>query len=258
MSEPSSLSRLSNKTIIVTGGASGMGRATCLGATAEDGAVVVCDTDVDRGVDVVDEIVAAGGSAIFAELDVRSVEGWVSVVEQTLAWRGGIDGLVNNAGASGGGSDPFDIDVWHKLLDVNLTGPFLGCRAVVPQLIGRGGGSIVNISSIAGLVGPPGGHLGYPSSKGGVRLLSKSIAAKYGPVGVRCNSVHPGWMPPMRGQTGVPDGIAASIPLRRMGVGGDVVGAIVFLLSDESAYISGTEIVVDGGFVNQLNVGVSG
>ena len=145
-----------------------------------------------------------------------------------------------------------EIDLFDRLIAVNLRGTFLGIRAVVPHML-QTGGSIINISSICSHVGTPGVHVGYHASKGGIRALTKAAAAEFGPQKIRVNSIHPGVMPPMRDRQlsshAARDKIIARVPLRRVGVPRDVSNAVLFLASDESAYITGTELSVDGGFL---------
>jgi NAD(P)-dependent dehydrogenase (short-subunit alcohol dehydrogenase family) len=175
-------------------------------------------------------------------------------VQAALQRFGRIDILVNNAGISGSAvPDVTELDLFDRLISVNLRGTFLGIRAVVPHMAAAGGGSIVNISSICSHVGTPGVHVGYHASKGGIRALTKAAAAQYGPQKIRVNSIHPGAMPPMRDRQlnshAARDRVIARVPLGRVGEVDDVAHTVVFLASDESAYITGAELVVDGGFL---------
>ena len=241
--------RLEGRTAIVTGAAGGIGAAIALALARHGASVTVADIIDEGGYSTAEAITGQGGVAVSMVLDVRDRGAWARVTERTVRQFGSLDVLVNNAGVSGvaGAADPFDFATWRYVTDVNLEGTFNGCAAVVPGMAARGGGSIVNISSIAGLLGPPTGHVAYAASKGGVRLLTKAIAAQFGPFGVRCNAVLPGWMPAMRGGTPRPASVSTLIPLRRVGRVEDVAQAALYLATKESAYVTGTEIVVDGG-----------
>jgi NAD(P)-dependent dehydrogenase (short-subunit alcohol dehydrogenase family) len=177
------------------------------------------------------------------------------VVASTAERFGGLDILVNNAGISGSAyADLFDTAAWHKVMEVNATGVFLGMKHAVPAMRARGGGSIVNLSSISGFVGQARIHMSYNASKGAVRIMTKSAAVQLGPDKIRVNSVHPGWMPPMRTSGATADPALRAemmkrIPLGRSGEVDEVANAVLFLASDEASYITGTELVVDGGFI---------
>jgi NAD(P)-dependent dehydrogenase (short-subunit alcohol dehydrogenase family) len=191
---------------------------------------------------------------LFVPHDVSDPAQWDAVVQAALQRFGRIDILVNNAGISGSAvPDVTELDLFDRLISVNLRGTFLGIRAVVPHMAAAGGGSIVNISSICSHVGTPGVHVGYHASKGGIRALTKAAAAQYGSQKIRVNSIHPGAMPPMRDRQlsshAARDRVIARVPLGRVGEVDDVAHTVVFLASDESAYITGAELVVDGGFL---------
>ncbi len=203
---------------------------------------------------VVDRIVSDGGDAIFIALDVTSEQQWQKAVEQTLARYSQLDILVNNAGLSGAVPDRMDLDYFDKLMSVNARGNFLGMKSVIPQMQKSGGGSIVNMSSISGIVGQEFVHMGYNGAKGSIRLMTKSAAVQYAQDGIRVNSVHPGLMPPMRTSVSAADPalrekLIESIPMRRAGRAEEAAYAILFLASDEASYITGAELVVDGGAV---------
>ena len=177
-------------------------------------------------------------------------------MDEVEAKLGKLNILVNNAGISGSSQDPNDlmgIEGWDNILAVNAKGVFLGCRAAIPRMIDNGGGAIVNISSISGLVGSIRGnsHPAYNASKGGVRLLTKALAARYATQGIRCNSVHPGTLPPMTSAKNrnrdSATGVFDHIPMKRMGTVEEVAYPVVFLASDDASYITGAELVVDGG-----------
>lgn len=247
---------MTDKVALVTGAASGMGAATArLFAREGARAVVVADMLDKEGEAVVAEIRKAGGTATYVHLDVTSEAGWQEAVGKTVAAHGGLNVLVNNAGISGSAAeDLYDTALWHKLMDINSTGVFLGMKYGIAAIRKTGGpGSVINLSSISGIVGQAYIHVGYNASKGAVRLITKAAAAQHGKEGIRVNSVHPGLMPPMRtsGRTADPVQRAKTlkgVPLGRAGEVDEVANAILFLASDESSYITGAELVVDGGW----------
>lgn len=162
--------------------------------------------------------------------------------------------LVNNAGISGSSvGDPDGLEGWRRIIAINQTSVFLGAKLAAEQMAKTGGGSIVNISSIMGFVGSASGHPAYHASKGAVRIYSKAAAVRYGPSGVRVNTVHPGYMPPMLNATnaGERDDKIAATPLRRIGKPIEVAYGVLFLASDEASFITGAELVIDGGFIAQ-------
>ncbi len=248
--------RMKDKVALVTGAASGMGAATArLFAREGARAVVVADVLDQDGEAVVGEIRKAGGTASYVHLDVTSEAQWQEAVDKTVAAHGGLNVLVNNAGISGSAAeDLYDTALWHKLMDINSTGVFLGMKYGIAAIRKTGGpGSVVNLSSISGIVGQAYIHVGYNASKGAVRLITKAAAAQHGKDGIRVNSVHPGLMPPMRtsGRTADPVQRAKTlkgVPLGRAGEVDEVANAILFLASDESSYVTGAELVVDGGW----------
>ena len=245
--------RLKDKVAIITGAASGLGLADARLFAVEGAAVILTDIVDDAGQALADELTAQGHRAVFVKHDVTDPAQWDDVTRRALSHFGRIDILVNNAGISGSAvPDVTEIDLFDRLIAVNLRGTFLGLRAVVPHML-QTGGSIINISSICSHVGTPGVHVGYHASKGGIRALTKAAAAEFGPQKIRVNSIHPGVMPPMRDRQlsshAARDKILARVPLRRVGVPRDVSNAVLFLASDESAYITGTELSVDGGFL---------
>lgn len=243
--------RLKDKVAIVTGGAGGIGRATGL-RFAREGAVVVL-TDVDEAAArTVDQIRAMGAEAQFLCHDVTQEKDWARVVEGTHRTYGRVDILFNNAGVYI--IRPLvdtTMEDWSHVMSVNVTGPFLGMKHVVPLMAKRGTGSVINASSDAGLVGSA-NHVAYCSSKGAVRLMTKSIALEYAHMGVRVNSIHPAYI-----DTAMVDyacevmdvrkGSLSSAPLRRIGSVDEVASLVVFLASDESSYCTGAEFVIDGG-----------
>jgi NAD(P)-dependent dehydrogenase (short-subunit alcohol dehydrogenase family) len=247
--------RLAGKVAIISGAASGMGAATARRFAKEGARVIVGDILEDEGRQVVSEIVAAGGTAEFMRLDVTDEAAWRGVVEATAAKWGRLDILVNNAGISGSAvKDLLDTDAWNRVMAVDSTGVFLGTKYAVRQMQKNGGGSIVNLSSISGVVGQTVVHMSYNAAKGAVRTMTKSTAVQFGRDRIRCNSVHPGLMPPMRtsGATADPEVRARmlkTVPLGRTGEVDEVANAVLFLASDEASYITGAELYVDGGYL---------
>ncbi len=247
--------RLAGKVALITGAAAGMGAATARRFAREGAQVVLVDVLDNEGHQVANSVTGAGGTAFFQHLDVTDEAGWQAAVEATASRFGGLDILVNNAGISGSAyADVLETPAWHKVMAVNATGVFLGMKFAVPAMRARGGGSIVNLSSISGFVGQDRIHLSYNASKGAVRIMTKSAAVQFGRDRIRVNSVHPGWMPPMRTSGATADPALRAemmkrIPLGRPGEIDEVANAVLFLASDEASYITGTELVVDGGFL---------
>ena len=245
--------RMENKVALISGAASGMGAATArlFGREGAKG-VVVADVLEKDGEAVAADIRKAGGKAAFMALDVTDEAQWKAVVERTVATYGGLDVLVNNAGISGSAEqDLYDTAAWNRLMGINSTGVFLGMKYGIRAM--KRGGSVINLSSISGITGQAYIHVGYNASKGAVRLITKAGAAQHGKDGIRVNSVHPGLMPPMRtsGRTADPvqrEKTLKGVPLRRAGEVDEVAYAILFLASDESSYVTGAELVVDGGW----------
>ena len=246
--------RLEGKVAIITGAAGSMGAEEARLFAREGAKVVIADVVDDDGKKVEAEIGGAGGEATYINADVTSEDCWECLISVTLAKYGKLDILVNNAGVSGGSPeiDKLDFDEWKRIMDVNATGVFLGTKYAVEQMAQTGGGSIVNISSIMGFVGGERSHPAYHASKGAVRILTKAMAVQYGPHGIRVNSVHPGFMPPMRTFKPNPateEELARQTPLRRTGETIEVAYGVLFLASDEASFITGTELVIDGGYV---------
>lgn len=242
---------LKDKIILITGGAKGMGEAHAR-LFAERGATVLI-TDMDRrGETVAQDIVAAGGKAHFRTLDVTNEEQWKACVEWAIATCGRIDGLVNNAGILIRKTIT-DIDMadWNALFDINVKGTFLGCKHVLPAM--KGGGAIVNVSSISGHVANMEGMSAYCATKGAIRLLTKGVAVDYAKFGIRVNSVHPGTIStPMTAEYEADpskhDMLVGVTVMGRIGQPREVSEAVAFLLSDGASYMTGSEMTVDGGF----------
>jgi 3(or 17)beta-hydroxysteroid dehydrogenase len=246
--------RLADKVALISGGASGMGRSEATIFAQEGAKVVIGDILEAEGRDVADHITKAGGQARFAKLDVTSEASWQAAVQAAVTTFGKLDILVNNAGISGSGPDTMSVPVWDTVMDINAKGVFLGMKYAIPAMQRAGGGAIVNISSISGFVGQNRIHMAYNASKGAVRIMTKSAAVQYAEAGIRVNSVHPGVMPPMRTSQASADPewrakMLRAVPLRREGRVEEVANAVLFLASDEASYITGTELVVDGGLL---------
>ena len=250
------MGRLDNKVAVVTGGASNpsLGRSMSIAFAKEGAKVILTDIDTDGGKKVEDEILSSNGEAFFIEHDVTSAEGWLEVKNKTLEKYNKIDILVNNAGiAIIKPLEETSEDEWDKTIDVNLKSIFLGCKTFLPNMRKQKSGSIINISSIAGLVGLA-NCSAYNASKGGVRLLTKNIAVEYGEFNVRCNSIHPGFMATNMNDPKVVaargrdiNALTEAIPLKRMGTAEDIANCALFLASDESVYVTGSEYTVDAG-----------
>jgi NAD(P)-dependent dehydrogenase (short-subunit alcohol dehydrogenase family) len=246
--------RLADKVAIVTGAASGMGAATALIFAREGAKVVVADQLAAEGEEVVRRIKDAQGAARFQALDVTSETQWEQAVAATLAAYGRIDVLINNAGISGSDPNLLSREVWDRVMTVNATGCFLGMRHVIPEMQKAKRGAVVNISSISGLSGQTFVHMAYNASKAAVWMMTKSAAVQFAQDGIRVNSVHPGLMPPMRTSKLTADPairakMLEAVPMGRDGRVEEVAYASLFLASDEASYVTGTELVVDGGFL---------
>jgi len=245
--------RLEGKVALISGGARGMGAEEARIFAREGAKVVIGDISEDEGRAVEAQIAEAGGQALFVRLDVTQESDWTNAVDLAVSRFGKLDVLVNNAGISSRAfTDDTGIDAWDKIMEVNSKGVFLGTRAAIPKMLEAGGGSIVNISSIMGLVGSAGGHPAYNASKGAVRIFSKAMAVRHGKDNIRVNSVHPGFMPPMASGIAYDQeqrrGSLEQTPLGREGRIEEVANAVLFLASDEASYITGAELAVDGGF----------
>lgn len=245
--------------MIVTGAASagGLGFAAARLLAREGHKVYLTDLDGAGAEARAAELVAEGLSAVGLAQDVTDEPGWAALVACVIAETGRIDGLVNNAGiAVLRWTADLDTAAWDRQIAVNLTSVYLGCRAVLPTMEAQAAGSIVNLSSVAGLVGIP-GATAYAASKGGVRLYSKSLALEVAAKGIRVNSVHPGVIWTDMQQVAIADNpdqydaINATIPMKKMGEPDDIGNMVAFLLSDRAKYVTGGEFVVDGGLTAQ-------
>jgi NAD(P)-dependent dehydrogenase (short-subunit alcohol dehydrogenase family) len=249
--------RVAGKVALVTGAASGLGAESARRLAREGAAVMLSDVAAEAGQAVADEILAAGGRAAFLTHDVTDERRWSEVVTATAERFGGLDVLVNSAGVGGG--QPLleaTLEDWRRVTAINLDGTFLGVRHAAPVMARAGRGSIVNLSSILGKVGFP-GAAAYCASKGGVAMLTKAAALELAALGVRVNSVHPGFIEtPMvvnafretENENEIRDLVVSRHALGRLGVPREVADAVVFLASDESSFMTGSELVVDGGY----------
>ncbi|GAA3698958.1 glucose 1-dehydrogenase [Arthrobacter ginkgonis] len=238
--------RFDGKVAIVTGAAAGIGHATAT-RLANEGATVY-------GADIAKPESDSDGGIQWRNLDVADEGGWKALVDEVLQAHGRIDVLVNNAGLVGSYESITDIDIadWHRIIGVNQTGVFLGMRTVAPSMLSQGHGAIVNVSSIWGLVGAP-GVAAYQASKGAVTLMTKNASATWAAQGIRVNSVHPGLITtPMtdRQDQAISAELVAKTPMGRPGRAEEVADAIAYLASDGASYITGAQLVVDGGFTN--------
>jgi NAD(P)-dependent dehydrogenase (short-subunit alcohol dehydrogenase family) len=255
------MNRVRNKVALVTGAGLGLGRASALMLAREGARVIVTDKREQEGAATADAIVGAGGEAMFLPQDVSREEDWNEVIRATLRRFGALDVLVNNAGvARPGNVEDTTLEDWRWLMSINLDGVFLGVKQTVGAMKQKGG-SIINLSSIAGLIGDP-NLAAYDASKGGVRLLTKSAALHCARAGykIRVNSIHPGYIstPMVEGYVGAQADpakakteIAALHPLGHIGEPDDVAYGVVYLASDESKFVTGAELVIDGGYTAQ-------
>jgi 3alpha(or 20beta)-hydroxysteroid dehydrogenase len=234
--------------VIVSGASRGLGAAFAARIIDEGGSVVVADVLDDEGRATAEKL---GARARYAHLDVTDRQQWQDAVDLTVSEFGRVDGLVNNAGISAGQYIEHETaENFRRVLDINLTGVFNGIQAVIAPMRAAGGGSIVNISSAAGLMGLA-LTAGYGASKWGVRGLTKIAAVELGTDKIRVNSVHPGMTyTPMTADLGIQqgDGNYPNTPMARVGVPEEIAGAVSFLLSDAAAYVTGAELAVDGGW----------
>ncbi|HTM76106.1 MAG TPA: glucose 1-dehydrogenase [Devosia sp.] len=245
--------RLANKIAIVTGGAHGLG-AEQVRLFAEQGAtVVIADILEDQGKALVTELRATGRAAHMVRVDVTSQSDWRTLAAFVVETMGPPDILVNNAGISGMSVAHLEHEeAWNRLVAVNARGCYLGMTEIAPLMETAGRGSIVNIGSIIGLVGSRFGNLGYAASKAAVSAQTRAMAVRLGPSGVRVNTVNPGFFPEMLDMPNNARGdIAATIPLARIGRPREIANAVLFLASDESSYVTGIDLTVDGGFTAQ-------
>ncbi len=243
--------RLSGKVALISGAARGMGESEARLFAREGAQVVLGDILEDQGRAAVENITQQGGSATFVPLDVTREQDWQRAVETAEQTYSRLDILVNNAGiVRMAPLDETSLEAWNEVIGVNQTGVFLGMKHAVPAMRRAGGGSIVNISSIAGLIGLP-NIPAYQASKGAVRLLTKNAAVQYATDKIRVNSVHPGRIEtPMTAPLDPErrEMLLRLTPLGRDGTAEEVAYGVLYLASDESSYVTGTELVIDGGY----------
>ena len=248
--------RLDGKVCVITGAGSGQGRAAALRFAEEGARVVIAEIEVATGASVADEITAAGGAGLFVQTDVSSEEDWRRVMAAAEERFGGVDALYNNAAVApveDGSVVDVPLEVWDRILAVNLTGPMLGCRHAIPQMLRRGGGSIINTSSIRAFVGGSQPIDAYTASKGALISLTRSLAVVYGPQGIRANVVAPGTIRTPMALVHDAHGDAGSrmrlarYPVGRFGEPEEIADLALYLASDESRWTNGAVMVIDGG-----------
>lgn len=242
--------QLDGKVALISGGGRGIGAAVVRRFASEGARIGLADIDSAAGEALASELREAGHDVRFLPLDVTRADDWAEAVATLTDAHGHLDILVNNAGIYQRLSlEEIGEDDWDRMMAVNVKGPYLGTKAAVPAMRASGGGAIVNVSSIAGIRASLATH--YGSSKGAVRLMTKSIAMQCAKDGIRCNSVHPGPVDTEMGYAAVPDEIReqtfARVPLGRFARPDEVASAVLFLASDEASFVTGTELIVDGG-----------
>ena len=248
--------RLNNKAVLISGGARGMGSVEAKLFSSEGASVIIGDILEDEGRKIEAEINESGGVCIFVRLDVTSEEDWESAVNLAVERFGKLDILINNAGIFPMESiEDTTVGSWDRVMDVNAKCVFLGTKAAIPAMRASGGGSIINLSSIAGLVGSA-YSASYNATKGAVRLLTKSTAIQYAKDGIRANSIHPGLVDTLMASELLSDPDLqvkrlASTPMGRTGTAEEIAYGALFLASDESSFMTGSELVIDGGFTAQ-------
>lgn len=251
------MNRVDGKIALVTGAGKGIGRAAATLLAEEGARVAVTDIDEEAGTSTVDHIRESGGEAAFFEHDVASEDDWERVVAATQDTFGMPDVLVNNAGIYRiEPIDEIEVEDWQELMDINVTGVFLGMKHCTPLMREQGSGSVINLSSVAGLIGLS-GHSCYGASKGAVRTMTKDAAIELAETGVRVNSIHPAYIDTQMADYGAEtqgatkEELDAMHPIGHMGEPEDVAYAVVYLASDESKFMTGSELVLDGGLTAQ-------
>ena len=239
--------RLEDNVALVTGAARGIGEAIARLFAKEGAAVVIGDILETEGEATAADMRAQGGEARFLRLDVTSEDSWQQAVKTIEDWHGKLNVLVNNAGlVDREAIQDTPLDLWERIMAVNITGVFLGTKHVIPAMRRAGGGSIINISSAFGLIGAA-NRPAYSASKGGVRLFTKSTAVEHAKEGIRANSIHPGYvLTPMTAKYPTEERIAQT-PMGRLATPEDIAPGALFLASDDSRYMTGSELVIDGG-----------
>ena len=249
--------RLDGKVALITGGAKGQGREEAKLFAKEGAKIVLGDILDNLGQEVAKDIQDTGGEATYVHLDVTNEADWKSSIKIVLQKYGRLDILVNNAGILiRKGIEDTTTEDWSRIMDINAKGAFLGIKSAIPVMRKSGGGSIINISSTAGLVASPSGSASYTASKGAVRLLTKSTAIQYAHENIRCNSVHPGPIDTDMIQDSITDPTKLTermdrLPMGRFGTAEEVAFGVLYLASDESSFVTGSELVIDGGHTAQ-------
>ena len=250
--------RLEGKVALISGGARGLGEAQARLFAQEGARVVIGDVLEDEGKKVEAGINEAGGDAHFARLDVTQEDQWQRVIDAATAMYGKLDILVNNAGIGGGrfGVEDLTGEVWDQVMAVNAKGVFLGTKLAIPEMLKAGGGSIVNISSQMGIVGSDTSNPAYHASKGAVHIFTKAVALRYATKGIRVNSIHPGPIQTPMLEAGFVDPerqrwVMSRVPMGRVGQPIEVAYGVLFLASDESSFVTGAGLVIDGGYIAQ-------
>ena len=242
------MARFDGRVALITGGASGIGKATAQRIASEGGTVMIADLQDEAGAAVAAEIEKAGGTAGFVHLDVTDEREWADAVDATVSKFGRLDILVNNAGI--GDTEPLEVtthETWDKVVAVTQTSVFLGMKAAADALKKSGNGAVVNVSSMYGIVGS-GVSPAYHAAKGAVRLLTKTTALGWAKEGVRVNSVHPGFIDtPILGETDR-EALIAGTPMGRLGKPEEMAALIAFAASDDASFATGSEFVADGGY----------
>ena len=249
--------RLEGKVAFISGGARGMGAAEARLFASEGAKVAIGDILDDEGRKLEAQINETGGECVYLHLDVTSESEWNSVIQSVVARFGKLDIMVNNAGISAHGMiEDVTVEEWDRVMDVNAKGVFLGTKTAIPEMRKAGGGSIINISSQLGLVGTEMSSPQYQASKGAVRIFTKAAAVQYAGEGIRVNSIHPGPIEtPMTATSSADPEVKAKmisrIPMGRYGQPIEVAMAVLYLATDESSFVTGSEVVVDGGWTAQ-------
>ncbi len=243
------MARFEGKIALVTGGASGIGEATARRIAEEGGTVIIADIQDDRGTEIAQELSGKGLKASYKNLDVASEEAWAKVMDEVTKEHGHLNILVNNAGI--GDTEPIEVttkETYDRVVAITQTSVFLGQKAASAALKASGNGSVVNVSSMFGMVGGFGVSPAYHAAKGAVRILTKSTALGWAKEGVRVNSVHPGYIDtPILGETDQKM-LSDITPMGRLGKPEEMAAVILFLASDDASFVTGAEFVADGGY----------
>ena len=248
------MKRLEGRVALVTGAASGIGRATALRLGEEGAAVVVTDLNTEGGEITVQQILDKAGRAVFVHHDVTSEADWECAVATAVDEFGGLDILVNNAGLGDLATiEETSLADWNRTVAIDQTGVFLGMKTAAPPLKASGHGSVINISSIFGTSGGFGGSPAYHAAKGAVRTLTKNVALHWATEGVRVNSVHPGFIdtPILDQTTGteIEAAMVAVTPMGRLGHPEEIAAGVAYLASDDASFVTGLELYIDGGYI---------